>query len=530
VFVRLKLRIMTHRLRGRARRIVGFVLSAIAGLWLAGSGFLLFLGSGAADRDAGYVLVAFAGGGVVLGWVLLPLLFFGVDETLDPARFALLPLPRRTLALGMLAGALVGIPGAATALAFVGVCLAGWWRAGPAGAVVGTLGAALALLLCVVASRALTSAVAGLLRSRRVRDLAAVLLALLAASIGPINLTLASTFQHPSLGPALRVARVVGWTPLSAGFIAPYDVADGHPLLAVARLALVAGTVALLLLWWATTLESAMVGTTAGGAVARAVRGGAVAALTPRVLGSLRAGPFSAIMAQELRYWSRDARRRASLISITIGGAVVPVALRLLPAEHGKHGVSLPLAVVFSSVTGAAMLANQFGFDGSAYSAHLLAAVPGRVDLRARAAALSLIMLPLVVVIVVAVALLSGDAADLAQALGVVAAMYGTSMGVASVLSVVAAFPVADSSNIFASSGGSGTAKGLFTLIGMAVSAAVASPVLLAALLLPAALAWTALPLGVVFGIGAVLVATYLVGDHLDRSGPELLAEVGARP
>ena len=37
------------------------------------------------------------GGLLVLGWLLLPLVFFGVDETLDPARFALLPLPRRTL-------------------------------------------------------------------------------------------------------------------------------------------------------------------------------------------------------------------------------------------------------------------------------------------------------------------------------------------------------------------------------------------------------------------------------------------------
>ena len=33
---------------------------------------------------------------IVLGWLFLPLVFFGVDESLDPARFALLPLRRRT--------------------------------------------------------------------------------------------------------------------------------------------------------------------------------------------------------------------------------------------------------------------------------------------------------------------------------------------------------------------------------------------------------------------------------------------------
>ena len=41
-----------------------------------------------------------------LGWVLLPLLMFGVDETLDPARFALLPLPRRVLVRGHARGRL----------------------------------------------------------------------------------------------------------------------------------------------------------------------------------------------------------------------------------------------------------------------------------------------------------------------------------------------------------------------------------------------------------------------------------------
>ena len=50
----------------------------------------------------------------MLGWLLLPLVFFGVDETLDPARFALLPLRRRTLVTGMLAAALVGVPAVAT--------------------------------------------------------------------------------------------------------------------------------------------------------------------------------------------------------------------------------------------------------------------------------------------------------------------------------------------------------------------------------------------------------------------------------
>jgi ABC-2 type transport system permease protein len=530
VFVGLKLRMMGYRLRGGARLVVGFVLGVLAGLGLAVTGFSLFVLSGLIGHDAGLAVAGLVGAALTVGWLLLPLLFFGIDETLDPARFALFPLRRRTLTLGMLAGALVGISGIATTLALVGLAIAGGLRAGPAGAVVGVLGAALELLLCVTTSGAVTSAFAGLLRTRRVRDLAAVLLALLAASIGPLNLVLSSTLQNATLAPAVRLVRVLGWTPLSAGVVAPYDLAGGRPALAVARLAIVAGTVVALLWWWGRTMESSMVGASVG-PVVREVHGGAVGALIPRILGSLRPGRSSAIVAQELRYWSRDARRRAGLISITVGGAVGPVVLRLLPAQHGGHGAApLPLAVLFSSLTGAAMLANQFGFDGSAYSAHLLAMVPGRVDLRARAAAISIIMLPVVTAIVVAVALFSGDAREVPSALGVVAAAYGTSIGGASVLSVLAPFAVPDSNNVFASTGGTGAAKGLLTLVGMLGSAVIASPVVIAALLLPAALSWVVLPLGVAWGLGAALVATYAIGDVLDRRGPELLADVSGAP
>jgi ABC-2 type transport system permease protein len=524
VFVRLKLRMLGHGLRGKRRRVVTFAVSLAVGLWLAATGFLLFLSSGAVGRDIGYAMASFGGAALVLGWLLLPLLFFGVDETLDPARFALLPLPRRTLATGMLAGAVVGIPGLATALAMLGVAVAGGLRAGPAGVAVAVLGGALNLLLCIVLSRAVTSGFAALLRSRRVRDLAGVVIALLAASIGPLQLVISSTLGHASLAPVLRVARVLGWTPLSAGFVAPYDLADGRPLLAAVRLGIVAGTVALLAWWWAMTLESAMIGVSGGPGGGRPVRGGVVRALLPAVLRPARPGQFAAIVARELRYWSRDPRRRSSLISIIVGGAVVPVALRLAPGH--SSGVPLPLAVAFTSVAGAAILANQFGFDGTAYAAHLLAAVPGRTELRARAAALSVIMTPVLLVIVVAVAVFGEDRGQLVPTLGTAAAMYGSSMAVASVLSVLVAYPVPDSRNAFASAGGSASAKGLLAFIGMVAAVVSASPVLIAALALPGALAWLVLPAGLAWGLVAVLVTTRLVGDELERRGPDLLGEV----
>ena len=107
---------------------------------------------------------------------------------------------------------------------------------------------------------------------------------------------------------------------------------------------------------------------------------------------------------------------------------------------------------------------------------------------------------------------------------------YGASMASASVVSVLAPFALPDTNNVFASGGGAGAAKGLLTLVGMVGSAVVVSPVVLVALLLPASLAWIALPLGLAWGLGAAGVATYAIGDVLDRRGPELLADVSKAP
>src|SRR5260370_39459113 len=125
-------------------------------------------------------------------------------------------------------------------------------------------------------------------------------------------------------------------------------------------------------------------------------------------------------------------------------------------------------------------------------------------------------MVPVLLVVVLAVALFGGEAARPVAALGTAAAMYGASIGVASVLSVLAAYPVPDSRNAFASAGGTASAKGLLAFAGMVAAVAVASPVLLAALLLPGAVSWLVLPVGPVWGPGALPVTPRLAGDRLE--------------
>ena len=114
-FVRLKLRVIGNGLRGQTWRIALFVarraVRAVVRRPPASSCFAAARPRRQPDgRRAGRRRSAAAL--LVLGWLLLPLVFFGVDETLDPARFALLPLPRRTLVTGLFAAALIGLPAA----------------------------------------------------------------------------------------------------------------------------------------------------------------------------------------------------------------------------------------------------------------------------------------------------------------------------------------------------------------------------------------------------------------------------------
>ncbi|MFI7072707.1 ABC transporter permease [Micromonospora sediminicola] len=544
-FVRLKLRVLGNNFRGQAWRIALFVLGVLFGLWFAGVGFFLLAAPGLAGESRYALMAAAFGGGVLtLGWLLLPLVFFGVDETLDPARFALLPLSRRTLVTGLLAAALVSVPALATVVTVAGLVVTAGALGGWSAALVGTLGALGGLLVCVAGARAVTSAFATMLRSRRVRDLAAVLLAVLAALLGPLQLFVVAAVQQADWDRLTGVARVVGWTPFGAPWTAGVDVAEGRAGAAVAKLLITAATLGVLLLWWSRSLESAMVGAASAGP-ARAPRGavgGAVAQLFPRAVGWTRRDRFGALVARECRYWWRDARRRANLITVAVVGVFVPLMVNLGGASFVVEGgaafgeatadaspVVVSLSMVFVGVLASVTLANQFGFDGSGYAANVVAGVPGRVELRARMAAFSLYVVPILVVVAVVLALVLGRPQWLGVMAGGLFAAYGCGLAINGFISVLGAYSLPETSNPFAMNTGAGIAKSLLTLLSMVASTVAAVPFVVAAALLGDVWLWLSLPLGLAYGAGAALLGAYLAGDALDRRQPELLAAVTPR-
>jgi ABC-2 type transport system permease protein len=462
---------------------------------------------------------------VAVSWMVVPLLFFGIDETLDPARFALLPITRRRLAAGMLAAACVGIMPVTTLLVMLGSTIGAAFDGGTRAALVAVVGAVVGLLLCVVASRAVTSAFSGMLRSRRTRDLAALVIAILGLSCGPLQMLLFALVSQGDTRAGRLVAETLGWTPLGGPFVAYADAIAGRWGRAAAHLAIGLVGVALLLWWWSRTLESAMVGSASGSAArTRPVTGGGpVRALLIRWLPATR---FGGLVSREVRYWWRDPRRRSGLISLAMVSIIFPFTAIF---SGGGGGYPLPIAVGLAGLFIGLVLTNQFGNDAQAYGAHLLAAVPGQVELRARSAGLVILTGPLLLAGTAGAAVATGQLEQLPEALGTVAAAFGISLGVAGLTSVLAPYAMPDSPNPFATPTGGAVAKGLLSFVSMFAAAALTMPILVAALLLPGYARWLVLPAGVLYGVVGAVIGTYIAGDLLDRRAPEILAAVTPR-
>jgi ABC-2 type transport system permease protein len=388
------------------------------------------------------------------------------------------------------------------------------WRGGAAAAAVAFVGTLLGLILCVVASRAVTSALATVLRSRRSRDAAMVLLALIAAGFGPLQLAGISVAQTLGADRLLAAARVVAWTPLGAPYAVGVDAAEGRWGAAAVRLLISATTIVALLRWWAATLPAAMLG---GNASSRAKRSTVDGGLVPAPLRGLRSGQFAGVLARELKYWWRDPRRRSALVSVLVVAIVLPLVYGL-----GVGGGISGLMLISGALLGT-LLANLFGFDGSAYAANLLVGVSGRVEVSARVGAVSAVVLPPVAATAAVVGTVFGDGGVLAG-LGAALCAYGVSAGLSVILSAVVPYALPESSNPFAMNAGTGGLRGFASFGPLFAGAALAVPLIL--LPLPGAVALGA---GLVGG-GACLAAGILIaGGRVDERAPELLQAVSAR-
>lgn len=369
----LKWRLLVNGLKRDRQRAVGFPLVVLLVIWVALWLSERFLGAalilpGEARKEFTYwaALVAW------LGWATLPVLLFPLDETLDPGRFSLSPITRGRLMAGLTAAALI-----TPTLVIPVVLLADNLRLfarGPA-AVIAWLGSGVLLLLMIVSGRAFSSLVTRVLRGRRGRDLAMLLVGSLGVAGFGLQQVLSRTVDNLGMAGAVLAypLSTVAWAlPPVAAQRAVTEAGSGNWGPALISLAVATAWLLLIVRGWDHLIEL-LTTTPETSAVPTARRNGYGFARLPGWSTSLL------IARKELRFYVRDPRQRmvwtGAVIFLGVIAASVIVGTATLSLLRNSVWLPLlgPLVIIF---VGLPVALNQFGWERNAAS--FLFALPAR--------------------------------------------------------------------------------------------------------------------------------------------------------
>jgi ABC-2 type transport system permease protein len=512
--LRLKLTLLRNGLRRSAWQIVGLAVGMLYGLLALG----LVVGSMAVlsvqEPDVRGLVTVLLGSVVVVGWWVVPLVAFGLDATIDPARFVTFAIPRRSLLTGLALAGLLGIPGVVTTvsvLAMAGV----WWRT-PTALLAGLVCSVLALATCVVGARATTSAASTLLSGRRFREVMAAVAIVPLVLVGPLLGTFfsATTITQEMLQGA---ADTLGWTPVGAAWAVPAAVADGQWGLAGARFAIAVATLALLAVAWDRALAHALVNPPHQSVSARGRGLG--------WFGRLPATPLGAVTARCLTYWARDPRYALAV-------AIVPVLAIVFYVVAPNGQVVLLIGPIAGYLMGWGISADV-AYDGTAFWTHVAAPLRGVTDRLGRVLAAGSIAAVAVVVLSVGSALVTGRAALIPALLGVSFGVLLTALAGSSIVSALVVYPVQmPGENPFQSRQGASMSAVASQLGGWLAVMVLSLPEILLAVLAvgqgSAALGWVTLAVGLLLGGVLLTIGVRVGGRTLDRTGPDLLRRIVA--
>ncbi|WP_278236764.1 hypothetical protein [Isoptericola sp. AK164] len=527
--VRLRLTLLGNTLRRSVWQAVGLVVATLYGLSVVTLAVTAAVAGGLADPVVTGQVLTVAGSAVVVAWWVVPLFAFGLDSTLDPQRFAPLAIPRRRLLAGLAVAALVSVPALVTVLGAVGVAFA--WVTDPAAVAAALLSAAVAVALCVLGARAVTTLLAPLLDSRRHREVLMVAAVVPLLAVGPFFAWVTSptrgdggevTVSGPGdLVPAVvaPAAELLAWTPLGAPWALPGAVHDGAWGLAAARLGIAVGALVLLVVVWDRALARALV----------APRGGRAGG-TARGLGwfgRLPATPTGAVAARCATYWVRDPRYATTLALVPLLPAVA-VVLGLTTGAGA--GLLLLAAPVVAFLLGFAV-SDDVGYDSTAFALHVASGVPGRADRWGRALPVLVVGVPLVVALAVVGAAVADRWVALPAVLGLALGVLGAALGTSSVASARLVYPVPKpGQSAFSTPQGATTATVVAQMAAFAVIAALTLPTtalaVAAVLLASVPLSLAAAGVGVATATAAVVVGVRWGARVYERRLPELLAQV----
>jgi ABC-2 type transport system permease protein len=513
--LRLKLHLLRNGLRRSTAALVGMVLGV-----LYGGGVVVAVVSGLValrfvpDAELARALVVVGGAAMVAGWALLPVVLFGIDPTLDPARFATFAVRERTLAVGLALGALVGLPGVATVVVVLATVFTG--SRTPLAALTALVGGVLGLATCILLSRVVAAAAASVLATRRGRDVAGIGGLVVLLSFGPAAGLVSD--GGVTVGGLKALGGVLAWTPLGWAWAASGDVVAGDWAAAGGRLLCAAVFCVVLFALWERLLVAALRNPHGTDGEAGGARRGL--GLFARLPGT----PLGAIAARAGTYWLRDPRFNFPAIMTTL----LPAGL-LFPGLAGSDVALAAMPLVSAYLIGWGQH-NDVGYDSTAFWLHVASGVDGVADRVGRlfpSAVLALVCVPGYALLG---PLVGGSWALLPASLGAGVGLALSGFAVACVTSAVKqyAVPVPGESPFSSRPGSVGVTFAVQTVCGGAV-VVLSLPVLVLAVLAVVGFgwaAWAALVVGPVVGVVAFVVGVRLGASLFGRRQADLLQDL----
>ncbi|MFE9766165.1 transporter [Streptomyces sp. NPDC005808] len=520
VVVRLKLSLLRNGLRQSAGRRAAYVASAVfvllfAALQLLG---LIALRGNAHATALAVLLVAL----LALGWTVMPLLFPGGDETLDPTRLVMLPLQPRPLVRALLTASLVGIGPLFTLCLLVGSVIA--VAHGAAAYVTGVVAVVLGLLVCVALARAVAAANIRLLTSRRGRDLAVLSGLVIAVGAQVVNFGAQRLNSAGGLAELDALGDVLSWLPPASAIGAVHSVSEGSYGIGLTQLALSAAALAGLLALWSHHLTRLM--TSPDGSTLQAAEPAARERRSSGLIGLLPAGRTGTVMERSLRYVWRDPKTKAAWVTSLAIGLIVPV----FNALQGTG--SIYFACFAAGMLGIQMY-NQFGQDTSAFWMVAMTISSTRdayVELRGRALALLLITLPYAALVTVLTTALLGDWPRLPEALGLSFALLGAMLATGAWTSARFPYSIPQEGYKNVAPGQAGLAW-IAIFGGMVAAALLCAPVIALTIWLNVSAdgnewTWLLLPVGAAYGVLITMAGLRMAAPRTAGRLPEILAAV----
>ena len=522
--IRMRLALQVNEMRRSTMLLVGtiinyvFSLGGIVGAIILGVvvGFLPNLDPGA--LAAGQLLAtAF----VFILWAVTPVFLTGVDMTMDPARFAMYPVPARKLVASIAASTVVSPPVLMTLAFFIGTALL--WLQWPAVMILLLLLAPAMTFTAVGTGYATASWASTLLGRRRGRDMAAIIGMVLLMSFGVIINSVGYSVavlwdEFP------RILQIAGWTPFGFAATAAENAAGGQWGMALLKALLVIVWAAAIFFIWVAGVRNAMANVTSREiSTAKKAKGLGPFNLYPST-------PTGAVAARSLVYWLKDPRYSSSLLIIPLFPVIMYVSMMTAEDFMPVH-LLIPGVVGFIGMLMGIALMNEIAADNTAVSLHIISGVSGRADRAGRIIALLTFAIPGIVLMAVVMALLTDGWDLLPVAIGVgIGGLLGVS-GVASVLSAWIVYPMAKpGESPFASQKG-GFLKGMTVSLISMVSAAIimTGPAILGFMYFDTGnmiYSYLSMLVGLLIGAVLLLLGIHFGGKLFDKRAPELYQQV----